>query len=58
MNMFLLFALGVFLLMVALTAINRAMTGANERRPDLDVDGEPDETPEEKARALEDVEGR
>lgn len=58
MDKLLLFALGVFLLMVALAAINRAITGANEKRPDLDADGEPDETPGEKARALEDFDGR
>jgi len=51
----LLLALGVMLLVGAMFAINAAITGESRARPfvDQDADGEPDETPNEKRRALD-----
>lgn len=54
----LLLALGAMLLVGVMFAINAAITREGRARPfvDRDVDGELDETPEEKRRALEDWE--
>ncbi len=52
----LLLALGVLLLAGAMFAINAAITreGRSKSFVDQDADGEPDETPNAKKRALED----
>lgn len=51
----LLLALGVMLLVGAMFAINAAITEESKARPfaDQDADGEPDETPDEKRRGLD-----
>lgn len=53
----LLVILGAMLLAGALFAVSGAFTGEGRSRriTDADADGEPDETPAEKARALEDI---
>lgn len=53
----LLVILGAILLAGALFAINSAITGEGRSRriTDEDADGEPDETPSEKARALDGI---
>lgn len=53
----LLFILGAMLLAGALFAISGAFTGEGRSRhfTDEDADGEPDETPSEKAGALKDI---
>ncbi|WP_286949095.1 hypothetical protein [Brevundimonas sp. UBA7507] len=51
----LLLALGAMLLLGLMFAINAAITQEGRAKPfgDLDADGEPDETPNDKRRALE-----